>query len=248
MKISIVTVCRNNEATIGRTIQSVNTQRHHDIQHIFIDGASTDNTVKTIEQEAAVGKVLVSEPDKGIYDAMNKGIARATGDIIAILNADDYYKNDDVLGKVVDIFERTETECVFGDVEYFRPDAIDVVVRRYNSGRFSSKMLSFGFMPAHPATFFKHSVYKRLGWYKTDYKISADFEFVTRAFKRDGTSYVYLKEPLVRMQEGGVSTRGFKSKLLLNREILRALSENGVRSSPFHLAAKIPLRLLELSK
>jgi glycosyltransferase involved in cell wall biosynthesis len=246
MIVSIVTVCRNNEKTIARTIGSVNAQSHMDIQHIFIDGASTDGTVDIIQREAASSKCLLSEPDKGIYDAMNKGIALAKGDIIGILNADDHYRHNDVLAKVIETFVETNTECVFGDVEFFRPEKPDLIVRRYNSGRFSQRMLAIGFMPAHPATFFRRSVYQRLGSFKTDYKISADFEFIVRAFKNGGTSYAYLNEPLVRMQTGGVSTRGIKSKLLLNREILRALSENGIGSSPFHLAAKFPLRLMEL--
>jgi glycosyltransferase involved in cell wall biosynthesis len=249
MLVSIVTVCRNNEKTIARTIQSVNAQSHKDIQHIFIDGASTDSTVTIIERDSRTShKCLLSEPDKGIYDAMNKGIALATGDIIGILNADDHYKHNDVLSKVVSTFAQSNAECVFGDVEFFHADRTDSIVRRYNSGRFSRRMLAFGFMPAHPATFFRRSVYQRLGSFKTNYKISADFEFIARAFKNGDTVYVYLKEPFVRMQTGGVSTRGIKSKILLNREILRALSENGIYSSPLHLAAKFPIRLLELLK
>jgi glycosyltransferase involved in cell wall biosynthesis len=246
MVVTVITVCRNNERTIAKTIQSVNAQSHKEIQHIFIDGASTDSTVDIIESHTTSRKIIVSEPDKGIYDAMNKGIALATGDTIGILNADDHYKHNDVLAKVVKTFVKENVDCVFGDVEFFHADKPDLIVRRYNSGHFSRRMLAYGFMPAHPATFFRRSVYQRLGSFKTDYKISADFEFITRAFRNDDTTYAYLKEPLVRMQTGGVSTRGIKSKILLNREILRALSENGIRSSPIHLAAKFPLRFMEL--
>jgi glycosyltransferase involved in cell wall biosynthesis len=248
MKISIITVCRNNEKTIAQTINSVNLQTNKEVEHIFIDGASTDHTVDIIAREATSNRIILSEPDKGIYDAMNKGIARATGDIIGILNADDHYKHGDVLAKVLETFAERNLDCVFGDVEFFRPEKPNLVVRRYNSGRFSQRMLAFGFMPAHPATFFRRAVYQRFGHFKTDYKISADFEFIARTFKNGDTSYAYLNEPLVRMQTGGVSTRGIKSKLLLNREILRALAENGIRSSPMHLVAKFPLRLMELFK
>jgi glycosyltransferase involved in cell wall biosynthesis len=246
MKFSIVTVCRNNQSTIARTIRSVNEQTHGGVQHIFIDGASTDGTVDVIEREARADKILVSERDSGIYDAMNKGINRAAGDVIAILNADDYYKQQDVLAKVARIFMTSHVDCVFGDVEYFRPEAPDVVVRRYNSGHFSPAGLAFGLMPAHPATFFLRHIYSKSGGFKTDYRISADFEFIARTFKDGSISYLHLKEALVRMQTGGVSSRGIKSKMILNREILRALRENGISSSYLHLAAKVPLKLREL--
>jgi glycosyltransferase involved in cell wall biosynthesis len=248
MKFSIITVCRNNYTTIGRTIQSVNAQSYPMLQHVFVDGASTDKTVELIQQLSTVEKVVVSEPDAGIYDAMNKGISHATGDIIGLLNADDYYKNSGVLARIAEAFKDTKVDCVFGDVEYFRPENPENVVRRYNSGRFSRHTLAIGIMPAHPATFFRRSVYERLGKFKTDYKISADFEFIVRAFKDGNLRYKYLDECFVRMQAGGVSSSGIKSKIVLNREILRALRENGISSSYFHLAAKLPLRLLELIK
>jgi glycosyltransferase involved in cell wall biosynthesis len=248
MKFSIITVCRNNHTTIGRTIQSVNAQSYPMLQHVFVDGASSDKTVELIQQLSTVEKVVVSEPDAGIYDAMNKGISHATGDIIGLLNADDYYKNSGVLARIAEVFKDTKVDCVFGDVEYFRPENPENVVRRYNSGRFSRYTLAIGIMPAHPATFFRRSVYERVGKFKTDYKISADFEFIVRAFKDGNLRYKYLDECFVRMQAGGVSSSGIKSKIVLNREILRALRENGISSSYFHLAAKLPIRLLELIK
>jgi glycosyltransferase involved in cell wall biosynthesis len=248
MKFSIITVCRNNEATIARTIQSVNAQNYPIIQHVFVDGASTDKTVDLIRQQGTADKFLMSEPDAGIYDAMNKGILHAAGDIIGILNADDYFKNAGVLSRIADTFKNSDVDCVFGNVEYFRPESPDTIVRRYNSGRFSPRGLAIGIMPAHPATFFRRSVYERVGKFKTDYKISADFEFVVRAFKDGNLKYKYLDESFVLMQAGGVSSNGIKSKIILNREILRALRENGISSSYFHLAAKIPFRLSELIK
>jgi glycosyltransferase involved in cell wall biosynthesis len=248
MKFSIITVCRNNAATIARTIQSVNAQKDVLFQHVFIDGASTDKTVAIIERQACGNKFVLSETDVGIYDAMNKGISNATGDIIGILNADDYYKHEGVLSRIAEAFKNSDVECVFGNVEYFRPESPQTIVRRYNSGRFSPRGLAIGIMPAHPATFFRRSVYERVGKFKTDYKISADFEFVVRAFKDGNLKYKYLDECFVLMQAGGVSSNGIKSKIILNREILRALRDNGISSSYFHLAAKIPLRFSELIK
>ena len=246
MKFSIITVSRNNANTIAQTITSLQTQQIHDVQHIFIDGASTDGTQSVIRAAARPGDFVISEPDRGIYDAMNKGLRLATGDVIGILNADDHYKDAAVLAKVAAAFEKSALQCVYGNVEFFDRRNPDRVTRRYNSGHFSPSRLALGLMPAHPATFYRRQVYERLGSFKADYKIAADFEFTIRAFWKTGLAAHYLAETLVRMQQGGASSSGLRSKWVLNREILRALRDNGVRSSPLHLAAKIPLRLLEL--
>lgn len=248
IQFSIITVCRNNETTIARTIESVNAQQDVKVQHIFVDGASTDGTLDLISRVGAANRIVISEPDKGIYDAMNKGLNLAHGEIIGLLNADDYYNGNLVLSKVARAFEVSGKDCVFGDIEFFKAAQPDKVIRHYDSGRFTPQRLKIGMMPAHPATFFRKQVYDQLGQFKTDYKISADFEFIARAFKTGKLPFVYIPEVLVRMQSGGVSSRGIKSKYMLNMEVLRALRENGIASSPFHLLAKIPLRLLELLK
>jgi glycosyltransferase involved in cell wall biosynthesis len=247
-RFSIITVCRNNAKTIGRTISSVNAQVGVNIEHIFIDGASNDETVPIIASNASSKSIVVSEPDSGIYDAMNKGLARVTGDFVGILNADDHYINNDVLNHVAQTFQQRECRCVFGDVEFFNPESPEIIVRRYNSGIFSPKRLVMGIMPAHPATFFRREIYEKFGNFKTSYKIAADFEFIARTLGDERVTYVHVPQVFVKMQSGGVSSRGLRSKLVLNREILRALRENELTSSPFLLAAKLPLRLLEFMR
>ena len=246
MTFSIITVSRNNATTIARTIASLQTQQIIGVQQIFVDGASTDGTQAAISAAARPGDVVITEPDHGIYDAMNKGLRLATGDIIGILNADDHYKDITVLARVAAAFENSALQCVYGNVEFFDRRNPDRVTRRYNSGNFNPSRLALGLMPAHPATFYRRQVYERLGGFKTDYAIAADFEFTVRAFWKTGLAAQYMPETLVRMQQGGASSSGLRSKWVLNREILRALRDNGVHSSPLHLAAKIPLRLLEL--
>jgi len=246
LRFSIITVCRNNGTTIARTIASVNAQIGISVQHIFIDGLSSDDTLDVIRKSAQANSMIVSEADLGIYDAMNKGLALATGDVIGILNGDDYYSGDSVLRRIADSFKASNSECVFGNVDFFNADNPHKVVRRYNSGSFTPRRLTMGLMPAHPATFFRRAVYEKCGKFKIDYKIAADFEFLVRVFGVHKTQFIYLPEVLVRMQAGGASTRGIKSKWVLNREILRALRENGLTANPLLLAAKIPFRLLEL--
>jgi glycosyltransferase involved in cell wall biosynthesis len=246
LNFTVITVCRNSQATIARTLESVRAQVGVQVQHVIIDGASSDNTLAVIRGQTPQTGVVISEPDNGIYDAMNKGITRATGDIIGLLNADDHYAHDAVLRDIARTFDTGYCDVVFGDVGFFKPGHPGHIVRRYNSGRFSPKRIGFGIMPAHPATFMRRQVYDRFGPFKTDYNIAADFEFIARIFKSDDLRYRYLPEILVKMQAGGVSTSGLGSVLKLNKEILRACRENDITSSPFHLACKVPYRLLEL--
>jgi cellulose synthase/poly-beta-1,6-N-acetylglucosamine synthase-like glycosyltransferase len=177
---------------------------------------------------------------------MNKGLALSNGDVVGFLNADDHYPHQDVLKQVAGQFESEQADCVYGNVAFFAAGNPDKTIRLYNSGRFAPARLAMGLMPAHPATFYRRSTYRRVGMFKTDYQIAADFEFTVRAFWKTGLRASYLPEILVKMQQGGVSNAGWRSKLILNREILRALRENRVPSSPFHLAAKVPFRLMEL--
>ena len=177
---------------------------------------------------------------------MNKGIALAKGDVIGLLNADDHYAHNAVLMDVAKAFLPQNIDVVFGDVGFFRQNAPDKIIRHYNSGSFNPKRIAFGIMPAHPATFLKREIYERFGSFKTDFQSAADFEFIARIFKSNQLRYKYLPEILVKMQSGGVSTKGLHSILTLNQEILRACRENDIRSSVFHLACKAPARLLEL--
>lgn len=242
MKISVITVAYNAAETIGRTIDSVLSQEYAAIEHIVVDGDSTDGTADIVAKRAPGARLLV-EADRGLYDAMNKGISMATGDVVAILNADDYYCHPDVLGRVAAAFDCDGTDAVFGDIGFFRPETPGRIFRRYKSGAFKPSGIKFGLMPAHPGMFLRRRVYERFGSYDISYRIAADFEFVARMFARGGIRYAHLDEVLVLMQAGGASTRSLRSSLTIYRECLRACRANGIASSHFHMLAKYPAKL-----
>ena len=245
MKISIITVCYNSVATIEDTLQSIARQIHPDVEHIVVDGGSTDGTREIIDQYRRRIAKVVFEPDRGIYDAMNKGIVPASGDVIGFLNADDLYASKDVLSRVVGIMERENLDALFGDVEFFRPKDPTRTVRRYRSERFSPDHIALGWMPAHPALFLHRRVYERYGPFRTDYRIAGDFEYCARIFHSNTLVYRSLPETLVRMRTGGISTSGWRNTLLLNREVLRACRENGIDTNILKIFSKYPAKLLE---
>lgn len=247
MKISIVTVSYNSVETISDTIYSVRAQDHFDIEHIIIDGASTDGTVELVRSMADERTTFVSEPDNGLYDAMNKGIARATGDVIGILNSDDFYADSGVLSRVVARFtDGPPVEAVLGDIAFLAGDVSERRIgRRYRSKRFTPRRIAWGWMPAHPAMFITRDAYARVGGYRTDYRIASDYEFVARAFGRHNLSYRHLEEFLVLMRPGGVSTEGLCAKWTINVESLRACRENGIASNLFMIMSKYPIKILD---
>lgn len=245
MKISIVTVCFNAADSIAATLRSVASQTHPDVEHIVIDGGSTDGTLAQIAAHGAHVARVISEPDRGIYDAMNKGIRFASGDLIGILNADDVYADATVLERVAAIVEREDLDALYGDVEFFAPQRPEVTTRRYSSRRFSPGRLAWGWMPAHPTLFLRRGLFERYGLYRTDFRIAGDYELIARFFKNDDLRYRYLPEVLVRMSTGGVSTGGWRNTLLLNREVLRACRENGISTNLCMLLSKYPLKALE---
>lgn len=247
MKISIITVCYNSAATIEDTIKSVLSQDYQEIEYIIIDGGSSDATLEIINKYRDQITTVISEPDKGIYDAMNKGIKNSTGDIVGILNSDDFYESKDVISKTVDYFD-SETDVVFGDLIFVKPDDLEKVTRFYSLPNFKSWKLRYGWMPPHPATFIKKSVYDKCGLYKINYKISADYEIFVRFLLVNKVSYKHISKILVRMRDGGVSTSGLKSSITLNREIVNACNENGVYTNLLILMLKLPFKLLELLK
>lgn len=246
-KISVITVCFNSAATIRQTIESVLSQRYSAVEHVVVDGHSTDKTVSIIREYGdRLGKV-VSEPDNGLYDAMNKGVHLASGDIIGILNSDDFFESDDTLACVAEYFDQNpDVDVVFGDVVFVDPDQTGKITRYYRANRFRPWKLRFGWMPPHPATFVRRSVYERFGDYRTDMKISADYEMFVRWLLKGGLSWGYLDKVLVRMRAGGVSTSGVRSSITLNKEIVRACRVNGVYTNLLLVLLKIPFKLLEL--
>jgi glycosyltransferase involved in cell wall biosynthesis len=245
MKISVITVCFNAVNTIADTLESVATQTHPDIEHVVVDGASTDGTLDVIKRHAKRVARLVSEPDQGIYDAMNKGLLLATGEIIGFLNADDVYADTRVLERVSTIMEAEKLDALFGNAEFVSPTRPDRPLRRYRSERFCPERIAWGWMPAHPALFLRQQMYQRFGSFRTDYRIAGDFELVARMFHGGTLSYRHVPEVLVRMRTGGISTGGWRNTILLNREVLRACRENGIPTSLPKILSKYPAKLLE---
>lgn len=246
MKISVVTVCYNSESFISSAIDSVLSQTHSNIEYIVIDGGSKDATVSVIQAFGDRVSHFVSEPDKGIYDAMNKGLALATGDVIGILNSDDFYPHQAVIAGVVKVFEANSgIEMVLGNVDFVSPEDLTRPVRFYSSFNFAPWKMRFGFMPAHPAAFIRRSAYEKVGNYKLGYKIGADFEWFVRALVLHRLPYVKLNQTLVRMREGGVSTSGLKSYWVSSKEQLRSLRENGVYSNLLFVLVRLPIKFVQ---
>lgn len=245
MKISVITVCYNSAETIAYTLQSVRGQTYGNVEHIVVDGRSTDKTLEIVAAEGSHVVKLISEKDNGIYDAMNKGIQLATGDVVAFLNADDLYKDADVLAQVAQVMQTEQLDALYGDVEFFRAGQQDVVVRRYNSGRFTAGRLGWGWMPAHPALFVRRALFERYGMFRTDYRIAGDFEFIARVFKHPELRHWHLPKSLVCMQMGGVSTSGWRATLQLNREMMRACRANAIQTNWLKMLVRYPLKALE---
>ena len=249
MKISIITVTFNSEKTLQDTLDSVLRQDYRNIEHIIIDGGSTDSTVDIIRAYASKttshSVKWVSEKDHGIYDAMNKGIAMATGDVIGILNSDDYFTSYDVVSKLAKPFEDETLDAVYGDIHFIHDGEPDKVTRYYSSKIFSPFWVRFGFMPAHPSLYVRREVYQKIGPYKLDYKIGADFEIVVRMFCVHKIKSKYLNLDFVTMRNGGASTNGFHSHRLLLQEDTRACRENGIYSNQFLIALKYLYKLFE---
>jgi len=246
MKISVITVCFNSQSTIQNAIDSVAGQTWPTIEHIVIDGASRDGTVAIIQRNLNKIAHFVSEPDSGVYQAMNKGLNLATGDVIAFLNSDDIFSNAQVLESVVRTMQDQGLDALYGNVEYFNPNAPGKTIRTYDSGRFSPERIAWGWMPAHPALFVRSAVYERYGYFREDYRIAGDYEFVARIFKDGQLKSVHLDQVLVRMQTGGLSTAGWGATYLLNKEILRACRQNDIPSNWLMVLSKYFFKLKEV--
>lgn len=246
MKISIITVAYNSSATIRDTIESVLRQTHPEIEYIIVDGASKDGTMNIVEEYRDRIAKIVSEPDKGLYDAMNKGIAMATGDVIGILNSDDFFETDRALSSVAHSFESNpQAQLAFGDIVFVDAGDISTVTRYYGAANFRPWKLRFGWMPPHPGTYVRREAYEQVGEYSTKYRISADYEMFIRLLLVKKMPWARIDEVLVRMRAGGVSTSGFRSSIRLNAEIVDACRRNGVYTNMAMVLSKMPFKLLE---
>lgn len=225
MKISIITVCYNSAATIGDTIDSVAKQSYSNKEYIVVDGNSKDATMEIVRASPCVSH-YVSEPDKGIYDAMNKGIALATGDVVGTLNADDFYMNNHVLKDVAEIFSDPAVEACYGDLVYVRQDNVEQIVRFWKSEDYKSGLFKSGWMPAHPTFFVRKSVYERLGDFDLNYKIAADFELLFRFIEKNEIKTRYLPKVMVKMRLGGTTNKNLSNIIKQNKEIVAILKQH----------------------
>lgn len=244
MKISIITVSFNAEKTIENTIKSVLSQDYNNIEYILIDGFSTDSTMNIVSKYQEFIDIVISEKDNGIYDAINKGILLATGEIIGLLNADDELFDINVISNVAMVFYNTPSlQSIIGDI-VFQSDS-NKIIRKYTSKRWSVSLFSWGFMPPHPSFYCKRESYLKYGLYDTSFKIAADFDLLIRFLMINNISYRYIAVVLVKMKMGGASTRGLSSLITINKEIYRACCLNGVYTNYFKLYSKYFLKIIE---
>ncbi|MGB3619295.1 MAG: glycosyltransferase family 2 protein [Catalinimonas sp.] len=242
MKISIVTVSYQAADTIRDTIESVLRQDHPDVEYIVIDGGSTDGTPDLVRSYGGRIARFVSEPDRGLYDAMNKGIAQATGAVVGILNADDFYTHPAVLSRVAARMEAQRADTLYADLEYVDREVTDRVTRTWRAGPYRPGSFRWGWMPPHPTFFVRRALYDRLGTFRAgEFRRAADYELMLRFLHKAGAATTYLPETTVRMRAGGESNSSLRNRLEANREDHRAWAINGLRVNPLTLILK-PLR------
>nr|WKN34643.1 glycosyltransferase [Tunicatimonas sp. TK19036] len=241
MKISIITVVYNNVDTIGDSIQSVLNQDYEDIEYIVVDGQSDDGTIDVIQQYADEIDVFVSEKDDGLYDALNKGITFANGEIIGILHADDIFNSDQAVSHIARAFQQQEVDCVYGDLVYVNRDHTDEVIRTWKSGAFQRKKFLSGWMPPHPTFYMKRECFDQHGMYDTSFTCSADYELMLRYLYKNELTCGYVDETIVRMRVGGISNGNLKNRWKANQEDALAWKKNDLRPLPFTRMVK-PLR------
>jgi glycosyltransferase involved in cell wall biosynthesis len=227
MKISVVTATYNSAKNVAHALSSISAQTWPHIEHIVVDGASRDNTLAIVERLGARVAKIVSEPDRGIYDALNKGIALATGDVVGFLHSDDEFADPDVLSWVATEFRDPSVQAVYGDLHYINADG-SRVVRDWQAGAFAPAKLMWGWMPPHPSLYLRRSVYEQLGRFDESFRIAADYEFILRLFMRADFVWRYVPRTFVRMRLGGASNRSLKNILRKSREDLAAMRRHGL--------------------
>ncbi len=245
MKVSIVTVCFNSADTIEDTIRSVREQRYESIEHIIVDGGSTDGTREIVSRYNGRIKKFISEPDRGIYDAMNKGLALATGEIVGFLNADDVYMSPSVIGDVAGAMHAKNVDGVYGDLVYVGRQNSSRVLRYWRAGEYRPRAFHRGWVPPHPTFFCRTSVYQELGGFDPAYRIAGDFELMLRFIERNEIGLRYVPKPLVRMRAGGRANR-IRGIIQGNREIIHAFRSNGLTFSNRFFCTKLVRRIQQL--
>ncbi|MCX6277759.1 MAG: glycosyltransferase family 2 protein [Bacteroidetes bacterium] len=228
MKVSVITISYNSENFIADAIQSVLSQTHPDLEYIIVDGNSQDHTLNIIKSFGAGISKWVSEPDKGLYDALNKGISMATGEVVGFLHSDDFFANNRVIEKVSELFENSRTDSVYGDVQYVDQTDTGKILTNRKSGQFSLLKLKLGWLPPHPTFYVKRELYSKYGNFDTTFNISADYDSMLRFLGKYKISAVYSREVMVKMRVGGVSNRTMKNISKKWQEDYRAMKNNDV--------------------
>ena len=228
MKVSIITATYNSSRTIADTVKSLNCQSYKDIEYIVVDGASKDNTVKIIEDNCSFEKYIISESDKGIYDALNKGIKAATGDVVGFLHSDDLFAYSDAVKDIVLQLKSTNCDALYGDLQYVSKNNVNDVIRFWKSGAFKANKLNRGWMPPHPTFYMKRELYHKFGLFDLSFEISADYDILLRYLATYEIKVAYLPKILIKMRAGGVSNRSFLNILKKTNEDIRALKNNHI--------------------
>ncbi|MFB9054523.1 glycosyltransferase family 2 protein [Formosa undariae] len=250
MKVSIITATYNSEKTIEDCLKSVLNQDYDSIEYIIIDGASTDDTLNIIEKfkQKHDNVISISEPDKGIYDALNKGIEKATGDVVGFLHSDDFFASNETISHIVEAFGTTKVDGVYGDLHYINSTNSDKIVRNWKSKPFSDKLLKQGWMPAHPTLFLKKKVYNTHGLFNIKFKIAADYDLMLRIFKDKKLHFNYLPEVITKMRVGGASNRSLKNIWLKTREDYMAVKGNNISHPALVICSKNLSKIPQLFK
>ncbi|MBN3144819.1 glycosyltransferase family 2 protein [Pectobacterium brasiliense] len=226
MKVSIITATYNSAKTISDTLKSLNAQTYPDIEYIIIDGGSKDNTLSLIKSSCSRVSVIISEPDKGIYDALNKGILSATGDIVGFLHSDDFFAYPDAVKDIVDAMRESNADAVYGDLNYISSTDNDVIVRKWVSGGFDINKMKLGWMPPHPTFYMKRACYQRFGSFDLSYRISADYDSLLRYLWIYKVTVKYIPKVIINMRVGGMSNRSLSNMIMKTKEDVKAMKSN----------------------
>jgi len=238
MKVSIITITYNSAETVEDTIRSVAAQTYGNVEYIMVDGLSKDDTLQIAEKHKSSIAKLISEKDKGIYDAMNKGVNLATGDVVGILNSDDFYADENVINDIVDIFNKTGADAVYADLIYVHRDDTSKVLRRWEAGEYKPGQFLKGWMPPHPTFFVKKSIYDKWGSYNIGLRSAADYELMLRFIHKHHISVAYLPRVITHMRAGGQSNVSFRNRVKANMEDRAAWKMNGLTPGIFTLYRK----------
>jgi glycosyltransferase len=228
MKVSIITATYNSSQTIVDTLKSLNSQTYKDIEHIIIDGQSKDNTLSLVEQYSSKVNTVISEPDKGIYDALNKGVLAATGDVVGFLHSDDLFAHSNVVRDIVLQLQSSNCDALYGDLQYVSKDNTDSVIRLWKSGEYTKNKLKNGWMPPHPTFYMKRDLYNKIGLFDLSFSIAADYDFMLRYLSSNNSRVTYLQKVIIKMRVGGASNRTLMNIIQKTKEDIRALKNNNL--------------------